>query len=130
MLIAGLNELISRKPNPPRLPTAALLQSLYCVVENVILVDRVTGKPLPDSTPPTGGLMGGGEGGGMGGGMEGGFGGGNSAYYVASPPLEQFMRIGHLLWLDLLGVVGGWFAYLIVKRNKRDTAERLQSASP
>ena len=64
----------------------------------------------------------------MGGGM-GGFRGGPMVSYRGSPPYDQFMRIGHLLWLNLLGLAGGCFAWLVYKRNKSVAANGTPGAS-
>jgi hypothetical protein len=121
LLIAGSSEALTPNLYQAWLPTAKALQALYRVVDSGSYVDSVTGKSLPNYKPPAGGSGGSGFGG-MGGGM-GGMSGGTAAYYLGSPPFDQFMRIGHLLWLDVLGLMGAFFAYYVCKRNKLLTSE-------
>jgi hypothetical protein len=121
LLIAGSSEALTPNPYQAWLPTAKALQALYRVVDSGSYVDSVTGKSLPNYKPPAGGSGGSGFGG-MGGGM-GGMSGGTAAYYLGSPPFDQFMRIGHLLWLDVLGLMGAFVAYYVCKRNKLLTSE-------
>ena len=117
LLIAGSSEALTPNPYQAWLPTAKALQAVHRLVDSGSYVDSVTGQSLPNYKPTAGGSGGFGFGGMMSGGMGGGV-GGTSAFYVASPPFDQFMRIGHLLWLNVLGLMGAFFAYYVCKRNK------------
>jgi hypothetical protein len=48
---------------------------------------------------------------------------GSSATYIGvseTPDRNMFMRIAHLLWADLLALIGGMFAVAVYVRAKRD----------
>jgi hypothetical protein len=108
VFMAGSDEL---DPYKSRLPTSTLLRHVFRLVSVAKWIDPATHKEIPNYQP-TGGEMGGGM-------MSGGtF--GMRAYHIEFPSREQFMPIGHLMWLDLLGFVGGLFACFIYDRTRQD----------
>jgi hypothetical protein len=121
LFLSGLQEL---DPYVGRLPTTKALLPVYQFIQSGNYVDLMTGQPVP---PPTnsrtsfnGGMLGGG---GMGGGMGGMIG------YLEQPDRKDFMTIGHLLWADLLGLIGGLFAGFIVRRSAARSAEPAPSST-
>jgi hypothetical protein len=118
LLVTGPTEVLTPNPYQSWLPTVRVLLPLHRAIDSGKYIDSATGKEVPNYTPPT-----------SGGGFGGAFGGGGRAvFYLGSPPYDQFMRIGHLLCLNVLGMMGGCFACFVHRRNNRPHADHAQSA--
>jgi hypothetical protein len=102
-------------PYEGSLPTTQILRPLFEAIVQRRWIDSVTGQEIPNYDPNqpippsnSGGLGGGGFAGGMG--MGGGMGWPASPTMAETPAREDFMAIGHLLWLLLFGYVGARLA--------------------